>query len=69
MLQALLSYGGLINKEAKKALLFEEYDKANLSDEAIAKVQTEFEKRLEENADLPDGIRGKEAFIYPESAN
>lgn len=48
----------------KEAFLFEEYDKAKLSDEAITKVQTEFEKRLEENADLPDGIRGKEAFIY-----
>jgi hypothetical protein len=48
----------------KEALLFEEYEKTKLSDEAITKVQTEFEKRLEENTDLPDGIRGKEAFIY-----
>jgi hypothetical protein len=48
----------------KEALLFEKYQKARLSDEAITKVQTEFEKHLEENADLPDGIRGRDAFIY-----
>jgi hypothetical protein len=51
-------------RDKKEALLFEEYEKAKLSDEAVTKAQTEFEKRLEENADLPDGVRGKEAFIY-----
>lgn len=51
-------------RRKKEALLFEEYEKVKLSDEAVTKVQTEFEKRLEKNVDLPDGIRGKEAFIY-----
>ena len=51
-------------QRGKKVLHFEEDGKAKLSDEAITKIQTEFEKRLEENIDLPDGVRGQEAFIY-----
>lgn len=51
-------------RSKKEALLFEKYKKAGLSDEAITKVQTEFEKRLEANTDLPDGIRRRDAFIY-----
>ena len=35
-----------------------------LSDEGIAKAQSEFEKRLTENVDLPDGIRRREGFVY-----
>jgi hypothetical protein len=52
------------HREHKEKLLFDEYDKKRLSDEAVIKAQTEFEKRLEEEIDLPDGIRWRNAFIY-----
>jgi len=45
-------------------LLSDEHAKTRLSDEAVIKAQTEFERRLETNIDLPDGIRSREAFIY-----
>ena len=52
------------HREHKEKLLFVEYDKKRLSDEAVIKAQAEFEKRLEENVDLPDGITWRAAFIY-----
>jgi hypothetical protein len=52
------------NREHKQKLLSAEWEKQRLSDEGIAKAQAEFEKRLEENIDLPDGIRWRDAFIY-----
>jgi len=42
----------------------EQYEERRLSDEGIAKVQAEFEKRLEEDVDLPDAITRKRAFVY-----
>jgi hypothetical protein len=47
-----------------KVVVTREYAKRRVSDEAVIKAQTEFERRLETNIDLPDGIRGREAFIY-----
>jgi len=52
-----------LHREHNK-LLSDEYAKRRLSDEAVIKAQTEFESRLETNIDLPDGIRGRDAFIY-----
>jgi hypothetical protein len=42
----------------------DEYAKRRLSDEAVIKAQMEFERQLETNIDLPDGIRWRDAFIY-----
>jgi hypothetical protein len=50
--------------ETKNRERLEEYERNKLSDESVLKAQLEFEKRLGENIDLPDGIRGKTAFIY-----
>jgi hypothetical protein len=50
--------------ETKKRERLEEFERNKLSDESVLKAQLEFERRLEENVDLPDGIRGKTAFIY-----
>ncbi len=50
--------------ETRKQERLEEYERNKLSDESVLKAQLEFEKRLDENVDLPDGIRGKRAFIY-----
>ena len=41
-----------------------EYEKRRLSDDEVMAAQRKFEKRLDENVDLPDGIRWKTAFIY-----
>jgi hypothetical protein len=53
-----------LHRERNLKLLSNEYAKTRLSDEAVIKAQTEFERRLETNIDLPDGIRRKDAFIY-----
>jgi len=50
-------------REYKEKLLSDEWEKKRLSDEGIAKAQAEFEKRLEQEIDLPDGIRGRDAFV------
>jgi hypothetical protein len=47
-----------------KVVVTREYAKRGVSDEAVIKAQTEFERRLETNIDLPDGIRRRDAFIY-----
>ena len=47
-----------------KVVVTREYAKRRVSDEAVIKAQTEFERQLETNIDLPDGIRGRDAFIY-----
>ena len=47
-----------------KVVVTREYAKRRVSDEAVIKAQTEFERRLETNIDLPDGIRRRDAFIY-----
>jgi hypothetical protein len=52
------------HREHKEKLLTAEWEKKRLSDEGIAKAQAEFEKRLEEEIDFPDGIRGRDAFVY-----
>jgi hypothetical protein len=52
------------HRERKLKLFSDEYAKTRLSDEAVIKAQTEFERRLETNIDLPDGIRRRDAFIY-----
>jgi hypothetical protein len=51
-----------LHREHKLKLLSEQYAKQRLSDEAVIKAQAEFEKRLETNIDLPDGIRWGNAF-------
>jgi hypothetical protein len=53
-----------LRRERNLKLLSDEYAKTRLSDEAVIKAQTEFERRLETNIDLPDGIRWTDAFIY-----
>jgi hypothetical protein len=52
------------HREHKEKLLSAEWETKRLSDEGIAKAHTEFEKRLEQEIDLPDGIRGRDAFVY-----
>src|SRR5947209_416616 len=52
------------HREHKEKLLSAEWEKRRLSDEGIAKAQAEFEKRLDQNIDLPDGIVWRDAFIY-----
>jgi hypothetical protein len=49
------------NKKHKEKLRLE---RERLTDEAVIQAQMEFEKRLEANVLLPDGIWRKEAFIY-----
>ena len=51
-------------RDKKDELQFAEYEKEKLSDESVLKQQSEFEEDLENSIDLPDGIRGKEAYIY-----
>lgn len=36
----------------------------SLSEQELVQIQTEFEHRLANDFDLPDGIRGREAYIY-----
>src|ERR1700730_1407085 len=52
------------NDAKKQKERLEEFERDRFSDESVLKAQLEFEKRLEENVDLPDGIRCKRAFIY-----
>src|SRR5262249_28818439 len=47
-----------------KVVVTREYAKRRVSDEAVIKAQAEFERRLETNIDLPDGIGRRDAFIY-----
>jgi hypothetical protein len=35
-----------------------------LSEQELARLQTDFERRLANDCDLPDGIRGRDAYIY-----
>jgi hypothetical protein len=42
----------------------EESDRNRLNDENILKAKADFEIRLDENADLPDGIGWRQAYIY-----
>src|ERR1700730_2046898 len=50
--------------EKRQALLSKQSAKDRLGDEAVIKAQAEFEKRLERNVGLPDGVGGRRAFIY-----
>lgn len=50
--------------EQRQAVAFGEYEKRRLSDDEVMAAQREFEKRLDENVDLPDGIRWSTAFTY-----
>ena len=51
-------------KNKKNAIHIAELDKTKLSDESIIKIQGEFERRLQNNVALPDGIHGRQAYIY-----
>jgi len=42
----------------------EECERQRLSDENVLKAKADFEKHLEEEFDLPDGIRWRKAYIY-----
>jgi hypothetical protein len=42
----------------------EEWERRRLSEENVLKAKTAFEHRLNENADLPDGIVSRKAYIY-----
>jgi hypothetical protein len=42
----------------------EEWERERLSDENVLKAQSEFERRLDKNADLPDSIVWKKANTY-----
>jgi hypothetical protein len=48
----------------KQKVQAEEWERHRLSDDNVIKQQLEFEERLEQNVDLPDGVCGKQAFIY-----
>jgi hypothetical protein len=50
--------------KSKRQQQSEEWERQRLSDEGVLKSQVEFEQRLNENADLPDGIRWQEAYTY-----
>ena len=39
-------------------------DASPLSVQELARVQTDFERRIAADCDLPDGIRGRDAYIY-----
>jgi hypothetical protein len=52
------------HREHKLKLLSDEWEKERLSDDAVIKAQTKFESWLEEEIDLPDAIRWRNAFIY-----
>ncbi len=41
-----------------------EAEKSTLSELELAQLQMDFENRLRNDADLPDGIRGRDAYIY-----
>ena len=41
-----------------------EYERDHFSEENVLQEQLRFEKRLEDNLDLPDGVHGREAHIY-----
>jgi hypothetical protein len=52
-------------KNAKKRQLYlEKAERERLGEENVLKEQLKFDKRLETNADLPDGIRSREAYVY-----
>jgi hypothetical protein len=42
----------------------EEWERYRLSDENVLKAKADFDMRLNEDAGLPDGIVGREAYIY-----
>lgn len=42
----------------------EQYDAKRYTEENVRKAQIDFEDRLEKNPDLPDAIRGRNAYIY-----
>lgn len=42
----------------------EEWEQRRPSEENVLKAKADFEKRLDENADLPDGIVWRQAYIY-----
>jgi hypothetical protein len=42
----------------------DEWERQRFSDEGVVKSQDEFEQRLNENADLPDGICWQQAYTY-----
>ena len=56
----------LLAKQSAKAQyqLLEEAEKHRFSDDNVLKEQLYFERRLNENSDLPDAIGWREAYIY-----
>jgi hypothetical protein len=52
-------------KNAKKRQLYlEKAEREKFNEENVLKEQLKFEKRLEANADLPDGIGWRKAYVY-----
>ncbi len=60
----LLFWWGKKVQEEKEKRQSEEWQRERFSDETVAEEQATFERRLDENADLPDGIRRQKAYIY-----
>jgi hypothetical protein len=58
---AVLVFWGTREKEKRQS---DEWERQRLSDENVLKLQAAFEERLDDNADLPDGIRWQKAYIY-----
>ena len=52
------------NAAATRKQQSEEWERQRLSDEIVLKAKADFEKHLEEEVDLPDGIRWRKAYIY-----
>jgi len=50
--------------KSKRQQQSEEWERRRLSDKGVLKSQAEFEQRLNDNADLPDGIVWQKAYTY-----
>jgi hypothetical protein len=51
-------------REEREDRLLKEAERNRISEDNVRKEQLEFEKRLDMNVDLPDGIRWQKAYIY-----
>jgi hypothetical protein len=51
-------------RERKRKRDLRDWERKALSDEEVVNVQLQFERRLEENSDLPDAVKWRGAYIY-----
>src|SRR5271166_1660738 len=65
MIGAFVLFGWIEKIEAKRRKQqFDEWEGRRLSDENVLKAKADFEMRLNNNTDLPDGIVWRQAYIY-----